>query len=56
MSLPPLDDETLDAISALAEALVQHPEDVSPLMSYGHLPEHLMDLIRDYFPEDEDEF
>jgi hypothetical protein len=55
MSLPHLDDDTLDAINALAEALVQHPEDVAPLMLYGHLPEHLADLILDYFPEEEDE-
>jgi hypothetical protein len=47
--------ETLDAINALAEALVCNPEDVSPLMLYGQLPEHLMDIIRDYLPEDEDE-
>ena len=55
MSLPHLDDDTLDAINALAEALVKHPEDVAPLMLYGHLPEHLADLILDYFPEEEDE-
>jgi hypothetical protein len=55
MSLPHLDDDTLDAINALAEALVQHPEDVAPLMLYGHLPEHLMDIIEDYFSEEEDE-
>jgi hypothetical protein len=55
MSLPHLDDDTLDAINALAEALVKHPEDVAPLMLYGHLPEHLTDLILDYFPEEEDE-
>ena len=50
-----LSDETLDAINALAEALVRNPEDVSPLMLYGQFPEHLMDIIGDYFPEDEDE-
>ena len=50
-----LSHETLDAINALAEALVRNPEDVSPLMLYGQLPEYLMDIIRDYFPEDEDE-
>jgi len=55
MSLPHLDDDTLDAINALAEVLVKHPEDVAPLMLYGHLPEHLADLILDYFPEEEDE-
>jgi hypothetical protein len=55
MPLPHLDDDTLDAINALAEALVRHPEDVSPLMLYGHLPEHLMDLVADYFPDEEDE-
>jgi hypothetical protein len=55
MSLSRLNDETLAAIDALAEALVRHPEDVSPLMLYGHLPEHLMDLIADYFPDEEDE-
>jgi hypothetical protein len=53
--MPHLDDDTLDAINALAEALVQHPEDVAPLMLYGHLPEHLMDIIEDYFSEEEDE-
>ena len=39
---------TAAAVSALIEALKQHPEDLRVLQAYGDIPTHLIDLIEDY--------
>ena len=45
--------DTLAALRLLVLALEVHPEDMADLASYGNIPEHLADVIADYFEEDE---
>lgn len=45
-------EDTLAAIRLLALAVLAHPEDVATLQIYGHLPEHLADLISDHLDTD----
>jgi hypothetical protein len=46
--------DTLAALRLLAVTLILHPEDAAELSDYGHLPDHLGDVIDDYIDEDED--
>jgi len=45
--------DTLAALRLLAVTLILHPEDAATLSDYGHLPDHLGDVIDDYIDEDE---
>lgn len=44
--------DTIAALRLLVLALEAHPEDITELMVYGDLPEHLADVIDDHI-EDE---
>jgi hypothetical protein len=50
---PPMHADTLAALRLLAVTLILHPEDAAELSDYGHLPDHLGDVIDDYIDEDE---
>ena len=48
-----LEDRTLDCLNALAEALLDAPEDAKNLnLFYNHFSEILADVMEDYFPEE----
>ena len=47
--------DTIAAVRLLVLALEAHPEDLEILQVYGHMPEHLADLVDDYIDTDEDE-
>jgi hypothetical protein len=44
--------DTLAALRLLAVVLILHPEDAVELSDYGHLPDHLADVISDHLEED----
>jgi len=44
--------DTLAALRLLAVVLLLHPEDAAELNDYGHLPDHLADVISDHLDED----
>jgi len=46
--------DTLAALRLLAVTLILHPEDAAELSDYGHLPDHLADVISDHLDDDED--
>jgi hypothetical protein len=46
--------DTLAALRLLAVTLILHPEDAQELNDYGHLPDHLADVISDHLDDDED--
>lgn len=48
-------DDTIAAVRLLALALEAHPEDLQILQVYGHMGEHLADLIADYIDDDDDD-
>ena len=41
-------ERTADAVKALVEALIAHPDDLRTLKAYGNLPAHLVELLGDY--------
>ena len=45
-------DDTFQAMSDLAQALLDNPDDAKELMTYGDLPQHLLDAITDYENEE----
>ena len=47
-------EDTIAAIRLLALALEAHPEDLQILQIYGHMAEHLADLIADHVEDGED--
>ena len=47
--------DTIAALRLLVLALESHPEDLTELMVYGDLPEHLADVISDYIDDEDDE-
>jgi len=50
--LPLMHPDTLAALRLLAVTLILHPEDAAELSDYGHLPDHLADVISDHLEED----
>jgi hypothetical protein len=44
--------DVLAALRLLAVVLLLHPEDAAELNDYGHLPDHLADVIGDHLDED----
>ena len=47
--------DTIAAVRLLVLALENHPEDLEILEIYGHMGEHLADLIADYLDDGEEE-
>jgi hypothetical protein len=47
--------DTTSALRLLVLALENHPEDLEILEIYGHMGEHLADLIDDYLDDGEEE-
>ena len=45
--------DTLAALRLLAVTLILHPEDAAELSDYGHLPDHLADVISDQLEDEE---
>lgn len=44
--------DTLAALRQLVAALEAHPEDLPTLSCYGAMPEHLADVMDDWFEND----
>lgn len=49
-----MNDTTLAALRALADALFRNPADARALQIYGQMPRHLADALEDYDPDTED--
>lgn len=47
--------DTIAAVRLLVLALENHPEDLAVMAIYGHMGEHLADLIDDYLDDGEEE-
>ena len=45
--------DTLAALRLLASALAAHPDDLTALVIYGNIPEHLADALDDYTSADD---
>ena len=40
--------DTLEAVESVAQALIDHPEDLKELKIYGDIPAHVLDILTDF--------
>ena len=40
--------KTLEAVESLAQAFIDHPEDLKKLKIYGDIPAHVLDILSDF--------